>query len=299
MRYSRVTRNKSHRGRQWLIVLLVVAVLVYLGAAGILGKAYSKWIAPWIMERASRTETPTEPPVSGEPAPSSQPSGAKSEHVQIQMEGYTLYCLQLGAFSEKANAENLAASMQGRGAAGYIVEDTYFRVLAAGYTSQTDAENVAERIRTDEGMECSLYEMTCPGLNIEITAPSDIAEGLKGIVNDWSEMTTAWYDAFLHIDQGEWTANELTDMLSAQNTTLQAHLVSLDTYAETVQANPVIDGLAVLYGDHAKRVSDMIVKARKENTVEISSVLMYNYIDMNEAYRTFVQQAGGNGTSGG
>lgn len=296
MRYSRVTRHQSHRGR-WLGVLLIVALLVYLGAAGFLGKAYSKWIAPWIMQRASHAEQEmtTPPPASGEPVPTSEPSNVQSEHVQIQMEGHTLYCLQLGAFAEQANADNLAASMQGRGAAGYIVEDTYFRVLAAGYTDQADAESVAERMRSDEAMECSIYEIVCPGLNIEITAPSDIAEGLKGIVADWEAMTGAWYEAFMHFDQGEWTANEVTDMLSEQNTMMQEHLATLAGYAKAVPSNPVIDGLQAMYSGHADRVSDMIVKTRKENTVEISVALMYNYIDMNQAYREFVQRAGGAG----
>ena len=294
MRYSRMSRRKSQGGRKWIGVLLIGGLLIYLAAAGYLGKAYSQWIAPWIMERAAQTQEGETTPLPEESAPAETgaPSGAAPEHVQIQMDGYTLYCLQLGAFAEEANAEDLAASLKGMGAAGYIVEDTYFRVLASGYKSEADAESVAERIRTEDEMEVGIYPMSCAGLNIEITAPADIAEGLKTIVADWEQMTDEWYDAFVRMDRGEWTVNEVTDMLSGQNATLQAHIAELSAYGETVAANPVIDGLGDLYGAHAARVNEMIVKVRKENTVEISASLMYNYIDMNEAYRQFVQQAG-------
>lgn len=297
MRYSRMSRRKSQGGRKWIWVLLIGGVLIYLAAAGYLGKAYSRWIAPWIMERAAQTqeEAVTPLPQESEPAETGEPSGAAPEHVQIQMDGYTLYCLQLGAFAEEGNANDLAASIQGMGAAGYIVEDTYFRVLASGYRTESDAESVAERIRTEDEMEVGIYPMACPGLNIEITAPADIAEGLRTIMADWERMTDEWYDAFVKMDQGEWTTNELTDMLSSQNTTLQAHMNALAAYGETVDANPVIDGLSDLYEVHATRVNEMIVKVRKENTVEISASLMYNYIEMNEAYRQFVQQAGATG----
>jgi len=297
MRYSRMSRRKSKGGKKWIGVLLIGGVLIYLAAAGYLGKAYSQWIAPWIMERAAQTqqEETTPLPSASEPAQTSEPSGAASEHVQIQMDGYTLYCLQLGAFTEEANAADQAASLQGMGAAGYIVEDTYFRVLAAGYKSKADAESVAERIRTDEAMEVGIYEMACPGLNIEITAPADIAEGLRRIVADWGQMTDEWYQAFLNMDQGAWTADDLTDMLSGQSDVLQENINSLESYGEAVASNPVIDGLTALYGAHETRVNEMIVKVRKENTVEISASLMYNYIDMNEQYRQFVQQAGATG----
>lgn len=297
MRYSRMSRHTRQGSKKWIGVLLIGGVLLYLAAAGYLGKAYSQWIAPWIMERAAKTQETeaTPPPQASAPAQTDEPSGIASEHVQIQMEGQTLYCLQLGAFSERANAEALAASLREMGAAGYIVEDTYFRVLAAGYTSEADAEVVAERIRTEEEMEVGIYQMACPGLSIEITAPADIAEGLQAIVADWEEMAQAWYEAFLHTDKGEWSADQLTDMLSAQNATLQEHQNALERYRQTIQANPVVDGLSALYEGHEARVNEMIVKARKENKVEISASLMYNYIDMNEAYRQFVQQAGAGG----
>jgi len=297
MRYSRMSRRKNQGGRKWIGVLLIGGLLIYLAAAGYLGKAYSQWIAPWIMERASQAQEGevTRIPEASVPAETGAPSGAAQEHVQIQMDGYTLYCLQLGAFSDEANAKDLAASLQGMGAAGYIVDDTYFRVLASGYKSEADAESVAERIRTEDELEVGIYEMACPGLNIEITAPADIAEGLRSIVADWDQMTGSWYDAFVKMDQGDWTANEVTDMLSEQNATLQTHMTTLQTYSETVGSNPVVEGLNTLYAAHESRVSEMIVRVRKENTVEISASLMYNYIDMNEAYRQFVQQAGTTG----
>jgi N-acetylmuramoyl-L-alanine amidase len=59
-----------------------------------------------------------------------------------------LYRVQIGAFGNKANADERAAALRAAGVASYIVkEGNLFKVRAGAFRERRHAEELAERLR--------------------------------------------------------------------------------------------------------------------------------------------------------
>lgn len=67
----------------------------------------------------------------------------KSSHKKYEAKEY--YTVSAGSYSDRSAAENAAKSLKTAGGAGYIAEGEQFVVVAAVYSSRSDADSVAKR----------------------------------------------------------------------------------------------------------------------------------------------------------
>ena len=93
---------------------------------------------------------------SGEEAPESAPRRAYA----LTFAPLETHLVQFGAYEDALSARIEAARYMPRGAAGYVLEGSLYRVIGAGYDSRQDAQGVCERLREEEGMEASVYSLS-------------------------------------------------------------------------------------------------------------------------------------------
>lgn len=89
-------------------------------------------------------------------APSSGPVSKKNT---AKVGAERVYCVQVGAFREKAQAEALEGKLRKKGYSVYLVEEgagnkgVFYRVRIGRYKNKKDAESLSLKIRKREGMQ--------------------------------------------------------------------------------------------------------------------------------------------------
>ncbi len=93
------------------------------------------------------------------PAPAAQTHNDRTEHVKVVDKGDSgklkSFCVIVGSFGSKANAEAQRDKMKGRGYHSFIVQNTkgMFRVVAASFSNRDDATSVRDVIRSSYANE--------------------------------------------------------------------------------------------------------------------------------------------------
>ena len=81
--------------------------------------------------------------------------------------------VQMDAFSEKDDAGTSAQSVKERGGAGYVIQDEYYRVFAAAYNTQEQAQSVCEQLIKQDEKEAKVYPVSSGSVVFKITATRD------------------------------------------------------------------------------------------------------------------------------
>ena len=93
----------------------------------------------------------------------------------VELEAYSFYAIQFGAFDNEADARALTQSYVSRGAAGYVLTDTRSRALGAAYRERADADAVCRNLAA-QGIDSYVYEVSAPRVELRVTAtPAQIA----------------------------------------------------------------------------------------------------------------------------
>lgn len=145
----------------WLMVLLAAAVIVS-------GLATRKEQQPFIEALPTAT-----------PFPLSESFDETMESCEWALPELNWYALQLGAFDNEAAAQETAAQFRLRGAAGYLWSADRYRVLAAVYASQDDAQTVRTQIREQHGVDSYIYPIRLPGAGVSMQGMRGQIEILK------------------------------------------------------------------------------------------------------------------------
>lgn len=163
MRRGRRRRRPSARRKNTagaVLVVMVILGLVYVLSAGVAGKWMADNVIAPIFEAFS----------GGGTAASPAPTGGEQTEQQVAWKSFTLHCVQMGVFSSEDNARELAGSLKAQGAAGYLMTaGGNVRVLVSAYPDRQDALDVRDRL-IGAGMDCTVYTLTCPALEITVTA---------------------------------------------------------------------------------------------------------------------------------
>ena len=133
---------------------------------------------------------------SGEETPESAPRRAYA----LTFAPLETHLVQFGAYEDALSARIEAARYMPRGAAGYVLEGSLYRVIGAGYDSRQDAQGVCERLREEEGMEASVYslssgevELTIQGTQAQVEALTQAETALRNAAAQLNE-TAFGYD---------------------------------------------------------------------------------------------------------
>ena len=119
---------------------------------------------------------------SGEETPESAPRRAYA----LTFAPLETHLVQFGAYEDALSARIEAARYMPRGAAGYVLEGSLYRVIGAGYDSRQDAQGVCERLREEEGMEASVYSLSSG--EVELTMEIRLRDEDTELINQLSQM---------------------------------------------------------------------------------------------------------------
>jgi hypothetical protein len=228
-------------------------------------------------------------------SPDENPNGSfsSSQKVteQLDIAPFNLYAIQLGAFTNKENAETAAGELQAKGGAGYILNDKYFRLLAMGYASETDAQKVKQQLEK-EGIESQIYPILVPGVNMEITASADKVSSVKSAFSMWIDKTKALEDMVKNLDTSAISVEDAKKGIEATIGAFNSTLEQLKAYSATQESNHILAGLQELYQKGIESLNG-IFAGNVLDRVATSSKIKYTYIDMVYRYKQYIDSITG------
>lgn len=305
MRYSRLKRRNRRRYTSALLLGLLLFLVVYIGSASAAGNFISRMVTSFLgsfvgtnqgKDDASVQVPDTQLTVrdkSEGKSDNESTDGSSSQKVteQLDIAPFNLYAIQLGAFTNKENAEAAAKELQAKGGAGYILNDKYFRLLAMGYASEADAQKVKQQLQK-EGIESQIYSISVPGVNLEITASAGKVNSIKSAFSMWIDKVRTLEDMVKNLDTSaismEDARKDIEAIVDAFNSTLE----QLKAYSATQESNHILVGLQELYQKSIESLNE-IFAVNVVDRVATSSKIKYTYIDTVYMYKQYIDSITG------
>lgn len=283
------------------LFVLATGCIGYLFLAGRLGVAVGNLVTPMLanneksqtvqaMEQGDQIEIPKATTLpKATVMPTVNESQQKKVTEAINIEAQTLYCVQIGAFSDKENAEIAAVTLRKRGAAGYLLEEKYWRVMAAGYLNREDALKVKDQLE-ESGIENTLYNIAYSRLSFDITADEEVMKEIKLLFETYQECMSIMHETAMQLDEGKITQDEGLIRIQNIKTQMEASSLIMQKMIEKLSGdNAVLSNLFQAYETSIEKMQK-IINSKSLTKVELSSILKYNYIDMFLEFKTYMDQ---------
>ncbi|HWQ57636.1 MAG TPA: SPOR domain-containing protein [Clostridia bacterium] len=288
-----------------VITLMLLAGIIYIIASSTAGE----WVAKNVMapaiaffagDKTGQEDTPDDT-VGNEPAPTDSGAtaldlsegDAKPVSAELTFPGVSCYMLQMGVFSSLENANVEAASLQARGAAGFVIEDastgqTRYRVMASGYEDYDSAKSVKDRL-VSEGTDCTIYTLESVSAVFKVTAPEEsmagVSTGFEALANARKSLAQACIDFDkdgLAIADGKAKASEIL-------ATLENAMGPLASFAPDGGAlSKILDAYAGI-----KASLETLSNGEYESAVDFSASMKYTYLNITDQYATLTEALAG------
>ena len=296
MRYSRIRRARNQK--RYAIVLLIVFLIlggIYFLMAGTIGKAISNIITPILKTKVGTEQDGQDEHITDEigsegedteltlPKEENEDNQGPRITELIKIEAKSFFGIQLGAFNNKENALFIANELKKKGAAGYVLEDQFSRVLAIIFQSQDDTRAVIEQLKA-QSVDSQIYELKCPGVDMEITASSEKVEGIKSsyamVMDNFGLMESIIKD----LDKDKITKEIALEKIRNIIDNIKEKTDQLQAYSTDEEGRLVLSGLKDFLSAQIGNLEDILL-GNTSDRVEISSKIKYTYIDMAVKYK--------------
>lgn len=221
MRYvNKRHRKKDNReGRSFFAISVIVCgMLIYALYVSSAGKWIMKnYIEPVFLENkdADTKQSEVTEQKGGDSQNNSGNTGGNTEQRTMSYEGFTMYSMQVGAFSAKENADQAAKEIKSRGGAGYVLHDGMYRVLAFGYSSEGEANTVKDQLKTAASMESSVYAVTVPRLDFKVTGEEKNLQAVDSAFKTYLSSKDKMGQLAINLDKNEITKEQAINELDA------------------------------------------------------------------------------------
>lgn len=276
MRYSRMEGNSGRensggKGGFLIVFVICVAAAVYFIGAAKVGSFLSDNIITPVMAFITGQET-----TGSEPSASAS-SGDEDETVtdELEMSGLTLYALQAGVFDSEANAQELADTLREQGGAGYIRASDDYRVYVSAYETEEEADNVKERLESEESLSCKVREITSEKLSMKITAPAAAVESAKTALTLAGQLEGKLCELSLSLDKSEISASKALESITELSDYVESAKVKFDESTAGADS-PVYKAISEYLGGVAKLVDNLL---KDDTAAKLSPELKYAYLD--------------------
>lgn len=271
-------KQNGHKGMIIFVLFLVgAAVAVYFIGAVKVGNFISDQIVMPVVSWVTGGQTTSENEEEDVTPNSPQPDDAKEQTVTSTFEipEISVYALQAGVFSEQENADTFAESLQQKGGAGYILEEEgSYRVMIAGYLTQEEAENVKDRLESEQSMETKVFPIEAGKLSVEMETTEEAAEVIKTCIAPCSGYVNEMATLALSLDKNETTLSKAQDKIQEMLEEVEKNKNMVDEIAENTD-NDSIQSLKMFYHDTAKSIQAVL---NQENTLAFSAKLKEAYL---------------------
>lgn len=250
---ERVRVRRDHPGAlTWTIAMVLTMLAVYLITLG------------------GRTGEPSAPV-------SSQKDTATRVTEELSFEGIDLACVSFGTFETAQEARVEAARFTARGAAGYILEDGGFSVLAAGYEDAQDAQRVADSLSESEDIPCAVCREEASGVRLRITATQEQIQAITGADAALRRHARDLRELALMLDRSETQPSSACTLIAVMAGQLTGTLTELRAIPGG-QESPVVRGLIAL-AEHTQAALSLLSTENSDSPLSLSGKIKYNHIE--------------------
>lgn len=295
-RRKRRRRNSSGAGKA-LGALIMTGLVIYLFTASAAGK----WLAEKVMAPAfsALSELPLfssdgldgleqENAAEQDSLAVSLSGGMTSVNENVELPAISCFALQMGAFSSMENASVLSDSLKARGAGGYVYDDDgMYRVLAAGYGTETEARAVKERL-ISEGNDCTVYDISAPGVTFCITAGKGEIDNIKKGFYALHDAQTALCAACIEFDENSMSPSEGAALVKDIMTDFSSSCGSLYQYADS---SPALSSLAECC-DKCTASLSALTDDSYTSSADFSAAMKHALLELSDAYASMLHSIG-------
>jgi len=297
MRYSRFKKRKTQKRYAYILTIGVLLFgAIYFGLAGAAGNFISGILSNYIsdmypftppVEPVDETEPKQDEQESAEPITTQQPQDMLTDSLSI--DPFLLSAVQIGAFSNKDNAEIMSLQSQLSGGAGFILHDEFYRVLAAAYTQAAYASDTKLKLNS-QGFESRIYTLSYPGASIEITAHSDKVENVKAAFSALQERTASIEGIIRSLEDEQTDAQSAIASITTIKEEFGEKLAILQAYQIPQQNGYVLEGLNELYEKAVEDLDAVVNEGTRQGDLAILSKIRYTYIGMIYDFKQYMER---------
>lgn len=263
-RYPRGSGN----GRLFLLLLIVIACAA-------------------VMSAAEGFPILSLPVAASTPVPLPQATATASDNT-LTLERQSWYAVQLGAFDSQALALEAADSYRSRGAAGYVVQDGLYRVLAAAFPVREEADSVLQQLQQQDGFDSAiLYRLSAEEVILQVVATpiqaSALAQGyalLPEMIRELSRLSLA-------LDRETMDAAAVRAAAGTNLTRIRQLLTTMDLSLAGAN-NAIVTGLTGLLTASASAM-EQLAAAQDDKALSFSAQIKYNHLDILWRYVEYVR----------
>lgn len=274
---KKTIQEEPKRGKNsgFFLILLVVAAVIYLIVAGKAGSFLSdKIVKPVVSFFTQNTDKDSE-----------ENPAVETVGVNVKFPAFEMYLLQVGIFSEESNAEKSSAEISSMGGAGYIREENGdHRVIISGYATKDDAENVKERLLSEQNMETKILELQVPEVTYTLNTEQSVLEEFTEIAKRSAEYPTKLMELSLQFDKGEVSADSINTELELLLDEVKQYKITLEGFSG--ESEDVL--LQKAYSFYTTLVNEYSAFAGDMTEIELSARIKHGYIASAYAYQSFL-----------
>jgi hypothetical protein len=198
---------------------------------------------------------------------------------EIKMGSVTLYGVQLGVFTELANAQATADKFKAEGSAGYIMkEDALYRVVDSVYYNESDAQTVRDAYRSGSSPDACVIRVQASGVNWKVNATREQIDSIRGAMSAIQSQIVVLINAQKTVAQGQGTADEWKATISG---TAKVFADARDAMMTAI--GPTNSDIILKLNECLSSGSEQLTKLSQldsSNVTGIESGLKYSIIDI-------------------
>lgn len=118
---------------------------------------------------------------------------------KIKISSFNIYAIEIGAFSDYSQAQNLANSVKNKGGAGYILQSGDYHVFLSMYESLADAEQVKSNLEK-QGLTVKIYNINMPTIDIKYRGEERL---LTNALKEFKDVYRKIYELSISYDSNE------------------------------------------------------------------------------------------------
>lgn len=297
MRHARRRRRALRpEAARAIVVFLVLGVCIYIALATTAGTWIAEKVVAPVLRLFNREESPADTPSealmvenAGEDSSASlsvsppEPSEDSSQE-EISVEAFSVYAVQLGAFSSLENAEKQADEMRSRGAGCYIYQDEHYRVLSSVYLTMEDAKAVRDKLISENNVEAAVYTIEGSGALLRVTASEELLSQVKSAFSLLEGTCAQLYEVCSSLDTGKISEEQARSQLRAISQDAQTLSDSLQSVAQ----NDIGEQLTSLLSATASYLNTLADSG--SSGTEFSALAKYEHVRYACSYAKLLKQ---------
>ena len=268
-RHKRVQRVEAKKNLA--VILVIVAFAVFVFSVNAIGKFVAEKVMAPVMGSLTVVATNT-------PAPNATPDTSKLTQT-INVPAFSLFTIQLGAYSTEDAAKTEAANVKAQGGAGYVAKGDYFRVLASGYNTKADADNVQAQLK-DANKDSQVFELKCDELVFKITATKAQIDTINNAFTKYPLLCSQFVDYSASFDKGDISQIEFRTKIKTMLSDIQKIKTDLTNMGSS---NKALLALIDIYAQAETSMED-ISTDNQSSSQDLLVKIKYNYIQMADIF---------------